>query len=111
MILLGTAALAPKDTFSDLLLVETLMFAVFGLSFTFPESELARHRNVALGRRFAACSAGIVSVLAVGAIVSWCAIALDSWPDDFGEWFPLVMLAIGIVAQPAFAWWVVRSLS
>jgi sterol desaturase/sphingolipid hydroxylase (fatty acid hydroxylase superfamily) len=106
----ATADLAPKDTLSDLLFVETLVFAVFGLSFSFPQSELARTKNVALGRRFALWSAVIVSLLAIGAVISWCELALENWPGDFSEWFPLVMLAVGIIAQPAFAWWVVRAL-
>lgn len=95
---------------TTLLTTESLLFAVFALTLALPGSAAAtvmlgpRARRIALGAAF------ILTALASGAIVAWVDVFCDPWPDRFARWYPAVTIALGAVAQPIFAWIVVRNL-
>jgi hypothetical protein len=108
--ILSVTQLTSGEQMVSLLTVETLAFAVFGLSLTFGESRMAKSTGVRAERRIAVAAAAIMSFLAAGAGVAWWYLYVGHWPSAFGSWFPVAMLGLGIVAQPLFAWGVLYAL-
>ncbi|MGD1058035.1 MAG: hypothetical protein ABR992_11555 [Solirubrobacteraceae bacterium] len=107
---LAVTQLTSGEQLVSLLTAETLVFAVFGLSLTFGESRMAKVNRVSTERAIAISAAAITSFLAAGAAVAWWHIYVDHWPSAFGIWFPVAILALGIVALPLFAWGVLYAL-
>src|SRR4051812_27130288 len=98
-----TTAFGSKDALAVLLTTESLLFAVFGVTFSFGASGRIAMADVA--RLMAVFAAMILPVLAAGAEVAWADLFLgDSWPDRFAGWFPALAIALGAAAQPLFAW-------
>jgi hypothetical protein len=89
---------------STLLTTESLLFAVFAVTLSFGASAAARAPRPRDARRLACAAAGVLTLFGSGAAVAWADLFLDDWPRRFADWFPVATLAIGIVAEPMFAW-------
>lgn len=107
---LRTVAFTDVTALTVLLTTESLLFAVFAVAFSGP-SPLARSMKVDVSRRGAVVAAATLTFLASGAAVTWCDLFLHDWPPRVADWFPIVAIATGILAQPTFAWAFVWSLN
>lgn len=96
-------AFTEANALSTLLTTESLLFAVFAFAFSGP-SAIARTMKVGFSRGIARVAAATLTFLAAGAAVAWIDLFLGAWPASFVDWFPIVAIAAGIVAQPFFAW-------
>jgi hypothetical protein len=98
------------NALTTLLTTESLLFAVFALALGLSGTQLARTTLASAARNMAVSAAAVLTALASGAIVAWGDLFLRDWPARFGLWFPAATIAIGILAQPVFAWVVVINL-
>lgn len=98
------------NALTTLVTTESLLFAVFALTFSFGGSPAARVMLVSSARRIGVCAAAVLTILAGGAAVAWGDLFLSNWPSRFGQWFPVVAIAAGVLAQPLFAWMFIVNL-
>jgi hypothetical protein len=91
------------NALTTLLTTESLLFAVFALTLSGPSS-LGSTMSVAFWKRSAKVGASTLTFLATGAAVAWGHLFLCDWPSAFVDWFPVLAIAAGIIAQPLFAW-------
>jgi len=99
------------NALTTLLTTESLLFAVFALTLSFGSSSVARTVTTSAARQIAATAAGVLTFLGAGAAVAWVDLFVCPWPGRFAQWFPAVAIAVGILAQPVFAWSFVVGLS
>jgi hypothetical protein len=100
----------PTDALTSLLTVESLLFAVFSITLTFGSSGLTKNVTGGTMRRLARATAAVLTVLSIGAGTSWVTLFVGSSTHGFAQWSPAVALAIGVIAQPVFAWIFVANL-
>jgi hypothetical protein len=97
---------------TTLLTTESLLFAVFALTLSFGGNSLSSVVVVDVARKMALAVAAVLTILGIGAATAWVATFLgtDPSPHGFNEWCPAAAIAVGVVAQPIFAWFFVASL-
>lgn len=98
------------NALTTLLTSESLLFAVFALTLSLGASTSAQVSLASAGRLIGIYAATLLTLLATGAAVAWGDVFLTDWPERFGQWFPAIVMAIGLAAQPVFAWLLVASL-
>lgn len=99
------------NALTTLLTTESLLFAVFALTLSFGSSPVARAVPTSAARQIATSAAAVLTFLGTGATVAWIDLFICPWPARFVQWFPAVAIAVGILAQPIFAWAFVVGLS
>jgi hypothetical protein len=107
---LAAMSFTSANALTTLLATESLLFAVFAVTLGLGGSPPARTSLASSARNIAVWAAGVLTILASGAIVAWGDLFLDDWPARFGLWFPSTVVAVGALAQPIFAWVVVVNL-
>lgn len=106
-----TTIFAPDQSLTVLLTMESLLFAVFAFTLTFGTSSLMRVARADVARKVAFSAACVLSVIGAGAAAAWVDLFIfGTWPHGFVAWFPVMAIAVGLVAQPIFAWVFVASL-
>jgi hypothetical protein len=107
---MNVLAFTSANALTALLTTESLLFAVFALTLGLGANPSARVSLLSSARLLGACAAALLTVLAMGAAVAWGDLFLTDWPDRFGRWFPVVVIGVGVLAQPVFAWLLVANL-
>ena len=108
--MLDPTEFSSANALTSLLTTESLLFAVFGLTVSLGGSPAARIDLASPSRALAVVAACVLTLLALGAAVSWVDLFIGHWPGSFARWFPICTIALGIITQPMFAWMFVRSL-
>jgi hypothetical protein len=99
-----TLTFTEVNALTALLTTESLLFAAFGVAIGLGSSAAALTLQAPAARKLAVVSAVVLTFVGAGAMVAWTELFIVSaWPARFGEWFPVVAIAVGIVAQPTFA--------
>ncbi len=98
------------DALVALLTVETLAFAALAVavSFSIPTNRVP-NLLVSLST-IGLLAAGFVTLVAFGGCVAWMGLFHKHWPHGFYNGVVSGVLAISILAQPAFAWIVALGL-
>src|SRR4051794_13786658 len=97
----SAATWGPDKSLTTLLSTESLLFAVFALTFSFGKSSLIRGITAELGRKLAGGIAVVLTLLGTGAVTAWIELFVcGTWPPNFGEWFPVVAIVVAATAQP-----------
>jgi hypothetical protein len=108
----ATQAAAPSFTSADalrtLLTTESLVFAVFTSAVGLAAATPFGQRFLVSPRRLAFAAASFLTILAIGALVSWFDVFWGDWPGGATN-FSVLCILVGIVAQPVFAWIVAAS--
>jgi hypothetical protein len=92
------------NALTALMTAESLLFAVFAVTLSIGAGPTAKQADMRFVRRLAVAAAAVLTLLGIGGLISWCDLFVAEWPGRLAEWAPLVALAVGIVAQPVFAW-------
>ena len=102
--------LSTADALMTLLTVESLLFTALSVGVALAgATEFGR--NLPTSATFYAGSiAFVITLLAVGAGAAWLGAYADSWPSDGREVVAALAIAVGIVAEVVFAWWIVRAI-
>lgn len=107
----GEAAFTSTNALSTLLTVESFLFAVINVAIGASALTPMGNRVLQRPRRFAFWAASLLTVVAAGAAVAWWDLFVDGeWPDRFGGWGPVVVIAAAILAQPTLTWWLARGM-
>jgi hypothetical protein len=98
------------EAMTTLLTVESLMFAAFSVAIALSSARGAPRRLLPQARSLGGQVAGVLTVLGVGAGVAWLDIFARHGSLTLARGVPAVCIALGIIAQPVFAWRLVATL-
>ena len=95
------------NALTALLSTESLLFTALNiaLALSAPTGKRLRMKP----RTFAIAAAGLLAIIASGALMAWFDTFLRNWPTGWYGVFPAICIAIGIVAQPPIAYLVARD--
>lgn len=97
---------------ATLLTCESLLFGSLAATVSMSASSTLGRRSPISPRVLAFAAAGVVTILAAGALLAWVAVFVDgAWPEGFASGAAVLCLAIGIVVQPLTAWALVASVA
>lgn len=89
---------------TTLLTTESLLFAVFSVALAFGSSGLTSVVSAGFARSMVKAVAVVLTVLGIGACTAWIEVFVGACTHGFTEWAPAFGIAVGVAAQPVFAW-------
>ena len=109
-LLTGPTVFTSASALTTLLTVESLMFAALSVAIALSSSRGGPRRLLPQARSMAAQVAGVLTVVGFGASVAWLDIFARDGLFELTRLVPGMCIAVGIVAQPIFAWRLAMSL-
>jgi hypothetical protein len=108
----AASSFTPQDSLRTLLSVEGLVFAAFSITLGFSSPTALGVVSTLSPRLLLAIVAGLLTLMSAGAVVAWIEVFIvGDWPDSLGAVIPVLMILIGALVQPCFAWlvwWTLR---
>lgn len=106
----GPAELSPTDALVLLVTIETLLFAALGIVLTLNETR-GRVPDLPLRpRQLGFAATGVVTAVALGALVAWANLFTSPWPHNFTRGAEAAATLVGIVVQPLASWVIAMGL-
>lgn len=100
------------NALSTLLTLEGFLFGVLNVAIAVTATSALPNRLMSSPRRFAHAAAALVTLVAVGALIAWWDLFIGGdWPKGVGDWAPVVVIGLAIVAQPVLTWAVARGVA
>jgi CBS domain containing-hemolysin-like protein len=93
-----------SDSLKTLLSIEGLVFATFSITLGFTAATAFGQVFKITPRVLVSIVAGLMTLVAVGAVTAWMEVFCGHFPHSAGEAIPVLIILLGAIVQPAFAW-------